>query len=226
VTIEIEHPCPTDVADRFGPIARIYDVVDVAFFLVGKDPRGAVARAIPASAERILDLGTGTGSVLAALARTHPNAQVVGLDASAGMLAAAARKLGRLEHRGGPLAAARLVCASAAELPFHDESFDAVTGSLFFHELPPLVRRRAFEEALRVLAPGGAMVILDLDRRPEGWLAPVQRMIEAFEEDWAWELSGGGLERELSTRGLDDVLVTREIPFVQLAVAGKPKLAA
>jgi ubiquinone/menaquinone biosynthesis C-methylase UbiE len=222
----LEQACPDDVPDRFGPIAGFYDVVDIVFSHFKRDPRMAVAEAVPATAERILDLGTGTGSALVAVARARPGAEVVGLDASERMLAVASRKVARLKAKGVTCAEPRLVCGSAANLPFDDEDFDVVTGSLFFHELPPEVRQTAFDEAERVLAPGGLMVILDLDRRPEGWRSPAQWMLERFEEDYAWQLSGDGLAGELEDRGLIDITVSREIPFVQLAVATKPKLAA
>jgi len=102
-----EGPCPEGVPDRFGPIARVYDVVDVPFRFFARNPRAAVSEAIPEDALSILDLGTGTGSVLIALARSHPDASLTGLDASPGMLAVAQSKLARLRDRGIPCADCR-----------------------------------------------------------------------------------------------------------------------
>lgn len=214
-------PCPEQVRDRFGPIARIYDLIEVGFVFFRISPRHAVAGEIPASARTILDLGTGTGSVLATLAKTHPKANLTGFDASKRMLAEASKKLTRLRQKGIASAAARLVVGDAKSLPFADGAFDVVTASLFFHEVPPDCRARALDEAVRVLKPGGLMVILDLDKRPEGWRTPAQWAIGALEEDYAWDLSGGGLVRELSGRGLADVRARRDIAFVQLVTAKK-----
>jgi len=216
-----DEPCPEDVPDRFGPIARFYDLVDWGFWLFHMKPRAAVAAAIPAGARRILDLGTGTGAVLVTLALTHLDAVLTGFDASPGMLAVAERKLARLKAGSPSCGDATLVCGNAARLPFDDGAFDAVTGSLFFHEMPPDVRARAFDEAVRVLAPGGTMVVLDLDRRAEGWRQLAQWLLDVGEEGYAWQLSGDGLKCELEGRGLTEIEVTRNMPFVQLAVARK-----
>lgn len=220
-SLEPERPCPDDVPDRFGPIALIYDFVEVPFRFFRVNPREAIAGAVPAGASAILDLGTGTGSVLAAVARRHPDAALAGLDASLRMLRVAGGKLGRMKARGVARGEVRLVCGDAAELPFEDGSFDVVTASLFFHELPPGVRARAFDEAVRVLAPGGALVVLDLDKRPAGWRAPAQWLLELFEEDYAWQLSGTGLSDELAARGLIVGEPDRRMPFVQLAKGRK-----
>jgi len=217
-----DYACPTDVPDRFGPIARFYDAVECGFVFFKRNPRAAVANRVPAAAKRILDVGTGTGAVLATLVRTHCDTKIVGLDASPRMLAVAERKLARLKARGIPCAETTLVCASAAQLPFEDASFDTVTGSLFFHELEPSVRARALDEAVRVLAPGGTIIVLDLDRRPAGWKWPLQWMLERGEEKWAWEVSGDGLKRELEARGIKDLSVDRGMSFLQLAVGVKP----
>jgi demethylmenaquinone methyltransferase/2-methoxy-6-polyprenyl-1,4-benzoquinol methylase len=205
------------VPDRFGPIARVYDLVEWGFAFYRRNPRVAIAQSLPGGHREILDLGTGTGAVLRTLVRTHCEARVTGLDASPGMLAQAQKKLDRLARKRVACADTRLVCASAADLPFGDASFDAVTASLFFHELPPEVRAKAFDEAFRVLAPGGTMAVLDLDRRPPGWKRPLQWALDAMEESYAWGLAGDGLRRELESRGLRDVLVDRDMAFVQLA---------
>lgn len=213
----VEGPCPTDVPDRFGPIARIYDLVEWGLLFYRRNPRVAIAQSLPGTSRDILDLGTGTGAVLDTLVRTHCEAHVTGLDASARMLAQAQKKLDRLARRHIACADTKLVCASATDLPFADASFDAVTASLFFHELPPDVRARAFDEAFRVLAPGGTLAVLDLDRRPPGWKRPLQWALDMMEESYAWGLAGNQLKRELESRGLRGVLVDRDMPFVQLA---------
>lgn len=81
---------------------------------------------------RILDLGSGTGAALPALAQRFPDAEVVGLDLTPAMLHAAAR---RLASAGS---GALLVCADAGRLPFADESFDLVFSSLAIHWSPDL----------------------------------------------------------------------------------------
>jgi demethylmenaquinone methyltransferase/2-methoxy-6-polyprenyl-1,4-benzoquinol methylase len=205
------------VPDRFGPIARVYDLVEWGFAFYRRNPRVAIAQSLPGTSRDILDLGTGTGAVLATLVRTHCEAQVTGLDASPRMLAQAQKKLDRLARKKIACADTKLVCASATSMPFPDASFDAVTASLFFHELAPEVRAKAFDEAFRVLAPGGTMAVLDLDRRPPGWKRPMQWALDLMEESYAWGLAGNQLRRELEARGLREVVVDRDMAFVQLA---------
>ncbi|MEV0446870.1 class I SAM-dependent methyltransferase [Streptomyces sp. NPDC050600] len=95
---------------------------------------------------RILDAGCGSGPLTAAL-RDH-GAAVTGVDASAGMLALARRRLG---------ADAALHVADLRDpLPFADGAFDDVVASLVLHYLedwgPTLAEFR------RVLRPGGRLI--------------------------------------------------------------------
>jgi SAM-dependent methyltransferase len=96
---------------------------------------------------RILDAGCGSGPLFAAL--RDRGAIVTGIDASAGMLELARRRLG---------ADAELRVADLANpLPFPDGAFDDVIGSLVLHYLedwgPTLAELR------RVLTPGGRLLV-------------------------------------------------------------------
>src|SRR3954466_13497377 len=96
---------------------------------------------------RILDAGCGSGPLFAAL--RDRGAVVTGVDASAGMVELARRRLG---------AEADLRVADLADpLPFPDGKFDDVVGSLVLHYLqdwgPTLAELR------RVLTPGGRLIV-------------------------------------------------------------------
>jgi ubiquinone/menaquinone biosynthesis C-methylase UbiE len=93
---------------------------------------------------RALDIGTGTGAAAFLVARRFPNAEVVGGDLAAEMLAEAKRKT--------PLELAdrvRFEQVDAERLPYPDESFDLVT----LANMIPF-----FDELERVVAPGGWLV--------------------------------------------------------------------
>ncbi len=82
---------------------------------------------------RILDLGTGTGGALPALAARFPDAELVGLDLTAAMLERAADR--PAPSSGQP---ALLICGDAARLPLADQSIDLVFSSLAIHWSPAL----------------------------------------------------------------------------------------
>ena len=94
-----------------------------------------------ASARCILDVGAGTGELFQDLSRRAPEARIVGLDRSAGML--------RLAHARGAWLVAVM---DAQRLAFRDASFDlAVCIFVLFHLPDPL---EALRELRRVLRPG------------------------------------------------------------------------
>jgi len=87
---------------------------------------------------RTLELALGT--------HAHPEA-AVGIDAFADNT-----------HDVDGIAAAT---ADARHLPFRDDSFRNVIGRRFLHHVPAADRGRIIEEAARVLAPGGRLVLLE-----------------------------------------------------------------
>jgi ubiquinone/menaquinone biosynthesis C-methylase UbiE len=110
------------------------------------------AAAVPAGAKRVLDAGCGTGASTAALLAAAPAAQIVAVDASAGMLAVARRKSWpeRVEFRHGRIEN----LAAPASGPF-----DAVFAAYLIRNLPdPGGTLAAFRELLR---PGGVLVVHD-----------------------------------------------------------------
>ncbi|QSR84648.1 class I SAM-dependent methyltransferase [Methylacidimicrobium sp. B4] len=128
--------------------------------------------------ERILDMGCGRGAILAMLGKLVPEGRAVGLD------------LWRTEDQSGnSLESARtnLLSEGVADrcelhtgdmraLPFPDGSFDLVVSNLAIHNIPEKDgRRKAIDEAIRVLKPGGRILIADLFRTEEY----VERLEEA-----------------------------------------------
>ena len=104
-----------------------------------------------APGERILEVGCGTGNVLAALARAHPACEIVGLDPDP-------RALERARRKG---AAFTLDRGFADALPYPDASVDAVVSAFMYHHLGRKTKPRMLEEAARVLRPGGALHLAD-----------------------------------------------------------------
>ena len=126
--------------------------------------------------ETVLDLGCGTGTLLAALADAQPSAAYVGVDPDPAVLGLAQRRLAqrRLARRGlarrgpgGRSGHVRLVHGYAQHLPLPDARFDAVVSTLVFHHLPDTVKTQTLTEVRRVLRPGGRFLLVDLSR-PQG----------------------------------------------------------
>jgi malonyl-CoA O-methyltransferase len=94
-------------------------------------------------ATRALDVGAGTGALLAALRAARPGLSAAAVDLAPGMAAVARARL----------AGALVAAADAEALPFRAGRFDLVVSTSALQWLPGL--ETAFAEARRVLAPGG-----------------------------------------------------------------------
>ncbi|MFN2169026.1 MAG: class I SAM-dependent methyltransferase, partial [Anaerolineae bacterium] len=81
----------------FRLVATFYDLSEPAWGLSRRqNPRQALAARIPEGAPRILDLCTGTASSAIAMAQTHRQSEIVGVDLSPDMIAVAEEKLRKL----------------------------------------------------------------------------------------------------------------------------------
>jgi ubiquinone/menaquinone biosynthesis C-methylase UbiE len=111
-----------------------------------------VASAIDAGATRVLDVGTGTGTLAIELLRRWPQIRVTAIDASSGMIEKAAGEADRLL---APDQRARLELrvAFADDLGLADGSVDVAVSSFVLQLVPN--RSRALREVRRVLRPGG-----------------------------------------------------------------------
>ena len=104
----------------------------------------------------ILEVGVGPGHILTAVGKRNKSAVSVGIDISRGMLNQCRRALEK--HR----VAANLVCADALQLPFPDGAFEGVVASFLLDLFQQGNIPNALREMLRVLAPGGRIVVASL----------------------------------------------------------------
>lgn len=106
--------------------------------------------------DRILDTGCTIGHNTLPWKQTYPDAHVDAIDAAAGGLRYASA---RAKMQGQEVHFQQM---SADKLAYEDDSFDLVFSSMFLHELSRKARSAAFEEAYRVLKPGGLLLHMEL----------------------------------------------------------------
>jgi len=136
------------VVEEYSQAAKDYD--QKWSFYVDSTTRETMRRLRLKGTERVLDVGCGTGELLARLAAKYPSARLAGLDPVPEMLEVAKGKLRPgVDFRVG----------WANELPWPENSFDVVVSCNMFHYIIHPVE--AVREMERVLRPGGSIVITD-----------------------------------------------------------------
>jgi ubiquinone/menaquinone biosynthesis C-methylase UbiE len=148
---------------------------------MGSVHRQLVDQARIQPAQRILDIGCGTGNLAMLIKRLHPDAEVVGIDPDPKALARAQRKAGR------EALSVQLNRGFAEELPYPDASFDRVLSALMFHHLGPEEKEKTLDEARRVLKPDGSLHLLDFGGeqvRSDGFIARLHHRSERLRDNF------------------------------------------
>jgi ubiquinone/menaquinone biosynthesis C-methylase UbiE len=109
--------------------------------------------------EAVLEVASGTGVQLAALASRNRGGRTVGIELADGMLEKARRELDR-----AGLDSVELLKADALDLPLEDETFDLVVISYMLDLLPLDQIPVALSEVKRVLRPGGRLVLSNMTK--------------------------------------------------------------
>jgi ubiquinone/menaquinone biosynthesis C-methylase UbiE len=185
---------------RFVPLG--FDVLIAGMFA----PFGGVRRLREAALDglglepgvRVLELGCGTGGITRLLLAR--SAEVTAIDGSAQMLARARTRApgARFEHQ------------QLESLALPDASFDVALFAFVLHELPAPLRTRALASAVRALAAGGRLAVLDhavpqARGLARAWRAFLLRLeppsvAALIEKGFADELQAAGLEVESHER--------------------------
>ena len=156
----MQGPRTRDTERLFNSIAPTYDSLNHWLSLgVDKSWRRRSLRWIvdPSAPQQILDIACGTGDYSIAIARrAHPGTVVTGVDLTEAMLQVMRSKVEK-EGLVGRIVAEQ---GNAEALRFADNSFDRATIAFGIRNFEH--REQALREILRVLKPGGRLVILEL----------------------------------------------------------------
>ncbi len=153
-------PQKEKIQQMFDGIAPDYDRLNHLMSLgVDRSWRRRALREIvtPERPQALLDIACGTGDfALAQARRMHADSRITGLDLSEGMLAVMREKVAKAGLAG------RISCeqGDCEQMRFAEGSFDCATIAFGIRNFAH--REAALEEILRVLKPGGRLVILEL----------------------------------------------------------------
>jgi malonyl-CoA O-methyltransferase len=170
------------VRASFSRSAPAYDARATVQRRVRERVLALLAEAAP-QARRAIDVGAGTGALLARLAGARPSLATAAVDLAPGMCAAARAAAPR----------ALVAAADAEALPFRGGAFDLFVSTSTFQWLPRL--GPALAEARRVLAPGGILCLALFGART----------LAELREAWRAAAGDGAAERTHAFLGRQDV---------------------
>lgn len=161
------------ISAMFDRISPKYDALNHLLSLnIDKVWRRKTAREVAKCQPRtILDLATGTADLAIAMAKRNPQAHIVGMDISEKMLEIGKTKIASQGHENQ----IELHLGDAADLPFENQSFDAVTVAFGVRNFEDL--DKGLSEISRVLKPNGQAVILEFSM-PERF--PVKQVYRLY----------------------------------------------
>lgn len=148
------------VADMFNSIAYRYDFMN-RFLTAGIDVwwrKKAISQLTVLAPQKILDVATGTADVAIMTCQILNPVKIIGIDISEGMLELGRKKLEKLRLRDKIV----LQKGDSEVIKFEDNTFDAVTVAFGVRNFQHL--EKGLKEMLRVLRPGGKLVVLEFSK--------------------------------------------------------------
>jgi len=145
--------------------------------------------------ERILDIGCGRGAVLLLAARHLTTGRAVGVDLwkRADQSGNAAKATLENAAKEGVADRVELQTGDMTALSFDDNSFDIVVSNLAIHNVKGEGRLKAIGEAVRVLRPGGRLMVADILRTAD-YVTRLKDlgMADVRRRNLAWRMWWGG----------------------------------
>lgn len=126
-----------------------------------------VQKTLPTAPQDILDLGCSVGMSTFALQQLYPQARLTGVDLSPYFLSVAAYNSEQRLAEGKTSTPIQWLHRAAEATGLADASCDFVSIFLVCHELPQQATKEIFQEAHRVLRPGGYLAMMDMNPQSE-----------------------------------------------------------
>jgi SAM-dependent methyltransferase len=191
---------------RFRALTGLFDPVVRLTMRERAFKERLLKQANPRPGQRILDIGSGTGTLAILVKERVPDAEVIGLDADPEILDRARAKAAEAEVD------VQFDRALSTELPYPEESFDLVLSTLFFHHLAGADKRRTAAEIARVLRPGAELHVADFGRPgdPLMWaLFGFVRLFDGIEK--TRDNAAGALPKIFEDSGLEQATETGQL---------------
>ena len=165
---------------NFRWLTPLYDAIIEGPMLIARMRRGLLAQMGDLSNKKVLDVGSGTGTMSILIKKAFPTGEVTGLDGDPQILEMArskARSLGlEIQFDQG----------MSFELPYPNESFDVVLTSMMLHHLTRDDKQKTALEMYRVLRPGGQLCGADFGEPRSSFgkaIRPITRRFERVAEN-------------------------------------------
>ncbi len=142
----------------FETVATQWDTLRTGYFTEAVR-EAAIKKANLQPAMQVADIGAGTGFMAAGLAPLVKQVHV--LDGSAAMLEVARQNLKNFSH-------VEFHLADSLALPIEDSTLDAAFANMYLHHTPD--PQAAIREMVRILRPGGRLIITDMDSHNHEWM--------------------------------------------------------
>lgn len=158
---------PRTIAER---TRRIYDYLSAVyplstFFFHSKAHRCALEYSGISDGMRVLEVATGSGEMFRRLVRANPGGETFGLDLSPNMAA----RTQRIAHRKFPSTASMCQAVDARQMPFRDDTFDAVVCCYLMELLATEDILVTLHELRRVLRRRGTFTLVCIGQNAEAF---------------------------------------------------------
>jgi len=160
---------------KFDWLTNFFDLV-IGITMPEKKIKSSIVEEAEIKGEyKVLDFGCGTGTLSIMMHKSHPFADIYGVDVDDKVLRIAKKKVIRSN------ANVKLINITPQKIDFQNDYFERVISSLVFHHLTDQQKRQSLYELYRILKPGGKILIADWGKPRNIVMRAVFYIIQIFD---------------------------------------------